>query len=107
MRLPQHRRVRQVQDHTYKTIPQDESATPIPAEVGSLPDRMKGKMPTAPRHAIVISAGMSGLLAARVLAEMCAKVTVVERDALPVGFRQPNGARQGDVIPTVCARGLP
>jgi NADPH-dependent 2,4-dienoyl-CoA reductase/sulfur reductase-like enzyme len=64
-------------------------------------------MPTAPQHAIVISAGMGGLLAARVLAEMCAKVTVVERDALPVGFRQPKGARQGDVIPMVCARGLP
>jgi len=35
-------------------------------------------MPTAPLHAIVIGAGMGGLLAARVLADVCAKVTIVE-----------------------------
>jgi hypothetical protein len=32
-------------------------------------------MPTAPQHAIIIGAGMGGLLATRVLADVCAKVT--------------------------------
>lgn len=34
-------------------------------------------------HAVVLGAGMAGLLAARVLAERFARVTVVERDELP------------------------
>ncbi|MGH3804662.1 MAG: NAD(P)-binding protein, partial [Pseudonocardiaceae bacterium] len=35
--------------------------------------------------AVVIGAGMSGLLAARVLAETFARVLVLERDTLPHG----------------------
>jgi 2-polyprenyl-6-methoxyphenol hydroxylase-like FAD-dependent oxidoreductase len=35
------------------------------------------------RHAVVIGAGMAGLLAARVLSEHFVRVTLVERDALP------------------------
>jgi NADPH-dependent 2,4-dienoyl-CoA reductase/sulfur reductase-like enzyme len=67
-------------------------------------------MPTAPLHAIVIGAGMGGLLAARVLADVCAKVTIVEiveRDALPNATQQPKGARQGEVMRRVYSRGLP
>jgi cation diffusion facilitator CzcD-associated flavoprotein CzcO len=54
-------------------------------------------MPTAPQHAIIIGAGMGGLLATRVLADVCAKITrlFVERDALPDAPRRPKGARQG------------
>ncbi|MEU9236604.1 NAD(P)/FAD-dependent oxidoreductase [Streptomyces subrutilus] len=40
--------------------------------------------PESPRdHAVVLGAGLAGLLAARVLAERFARVTVVERDELP------------------------
>lgn len=35
---------------------------------------------SADRHAIVIGAGIAGLLAARVLAESCTRVTILERD---------------------------
>ncbi|MGW4125403.1 NAD(P)/FAD-dependent oxidoreductase [Nocardia sp. NPDC004711] len=37
-------------------------------------------MSPADRHAIVIGAGIAGLLAARVLAEFCTRVTILERD---------------------------
>jgi hypothetical protein len=60
-------------------------------------------MPTAPQHAI--DAGMGGLLDARVLTEVCAKATTIERDALPDAPQQARGARQGDVIRTVYSRG--
>ncbi|MGW1016465.1 NAD(P)/FAD-dependent oxidoreductase [Streptomyces niveus] len=39
----------------------------------------------AARHAVVVGAGLAGLLAARVLAERFERVTVVERDALADG----------------------
>ncbi|MGW5847180.1 NAD(P)/FAD-dependent oxidoreductase [Streptomyces sp. NPDC055254] len=39
--------------------------------------------PAADRHAVVLGAGLAGLLAARVLAERFERVTVVERDELP------------------------
>jgi hypothetical protein len=54
-------------------------------------------MPTAPQHVIVISAGMGGLL----VADLCAKVTIVERDLAgrlspaqgnPAGGRHPHGS---------------
>ncbi|WP_405487551.1 NAD(P)/FAD-dependent oxidoreductase [Streptomyces sp. NBC_00096] len=41
--------------------------------------------PQAGDHAVVLGAGMAGLLAARVLARRFARVTVVERDELPEG----------------------
>ncbi|MFI5620489.1 hypothetical protein [Streptomyces sp. NPDC051567] len=43
------------------------------------PDR-----PDAHDHAVVLGAGLAGLLAARVLAERFARVTLMERDELPV-----------------------
>ena len=35
-------------------------------------------------HAIVIGAGIGGLVAARVLADRYDRVTILERDALPI-----------------------
>src|SRR5688500_10089018 len=46
-------------------------------------------------HAVVIGAGMAGLLAARVLSEAYDQVTVVERDALPALGQGRRGVPQG------------
>jgi 2-polyprenyl-6-methoxyphenol hydroxylase-like FAD-dependent oxidoreductase len=46
-------------------------------------------------HAVVLGASMAGLLAARVLADHYDKVTIVERDRLPVSVAQRKGAPQG------------
>jgi 2-polyprenyl-6-methoxyphenol hydroxylase-like FAD-dependent oxidoreductase len=45
--------------------------------------------------AVVIGAGMAGLVAARVLSERCADVTVVDRDTLPEGSTPRRGVPQG------------
>ncbi len=46
-------------------------------------------------HAVVLGASMAGLLAARVLADSYDRVTVVERDRLPVRAQQRRGVPQG------------
>jgi 2-polyprenyl-6-methoxyphenol hydroxylase-like FAD-dependent oxidoreductase len=46
-------------------------------------------------HAVVLGAGMAGLLAARVLADAYSRVTVLERDPLPDGARNRRGIPQG------------
>lgn len=46
------------------------------------------------QQAVVIGAGIAGLLAARVLAESYEQVLVVERDALPVGLCCKNKTHQ-------------
>ncbi|OKH82171.1 hypothetical protein EB75_13385 [Mycobacterium sp. ST-F2] len=46
-------------------------------------------------HAVVLGAGMSGLLAARVLADRFRAVTIVERDELPDGPDSRRGVPQG------------
>jgi flavin-dependent dehydrogenase len=46
------------------------------------------------RQAVVIGAGIAGLLATRVLAEYYEQVLVIERDALPVGPRPRAGTPQ-------------
>lgn len=56
-------------------------------------------------HAVVLGAGMAGLLAAGVLSEFYATVTVVERDQLPVRPRQRRGVRQGEHLHSVLSRG--
>src|SRR5262245_36621651 len=56
-------------------------------------------------HAIVIGASMSGLLAARSLADHFARVTVVERDALPTDAEQRKGVPQGEHAHGLLARG--
>ena len=55
--------------------------------------------------ALVIGAGMAGLLAARALAGHVERVTVVERDQLPVGPHQRKGVPQGRQIHVLLARG--
>lgn len=47
------------------------------------------------RHAIVIGASMAGLLATRVLSDHFARVTLVERDALPDAVLPRKGVPQG------------
>ena len=46
-------------------------------------------------HAVVIGGSMAGLLAARSLAEAYERVTVIERDALPVGLEGRRAVPQG------------
>lgn len=46
-------------------------------------------------HAVVIGAGVGGLLAARVLADAYEKVTVTERDTLPPAAQSRRGVPQG------------
>lgn len=57
-------------------------------------------------HALVIGAGMAGLLAARVLADHFERVTLVERDTLPDSAQARKGVPQGRMLHTVLPRGL-
>ncbi|MGM1063754.1 FAD-dependent oxidoreductase [Saccharothrix sp. Mg75] len=52
---------------------------------------LEAKSGPASGHAVVLGAGMAGLLAARVLADRCAKVTLVDRDEV----RSAGGWRKG------------
>jgi 2-polyprenyl-6-methoxyphenol hydroxylase-like FAD-dependent oxidoreductase len=56
-------------------------------------------------HAVVLGASMAGLLAARVLADAYAAVTVVDRDALPVTSRPRRGVPQDRHGHVLLARG--
>lgn len=57
------------------------------------------------QHALVIGSSMAGLLAARVLADFFARVTVVERDRLPDGPLGRKGLPQARHIHILLARG--
>lgn len=58
--------------------------------------RRRDRTPAAPdTHAVVIGASMAGLLAARVLSDHFARVTIVERDALPAEVHPRKGVPQG------------
>jgi len=57
-------------------------------------------------HALVLGAGMAGLLAARVLAEAYDRVTIVDRDQLPDHAAQRRGVPQGWHVHALLARGL-
>jgi 2-polyprenyl-6-methoxyphenol hydroxylase-like FAD-dependent oxidoreductase len=57
-------------------------------------------------HAVVVGGGMAGLLAARVLSESFARVTVVERDALPKDAEPRRGVPQGRHVHGYQARGV-
>jgi 2-polyprenyl-6-methoxyphenol hydroxylase-like FAD-dependent oxidoreductase len=56
-------------------------------------------------HAVVLGASMGGLLAARVLADFFQRVTVVERDILPVDPLNRRGVPQGRLIHALAAGG--
>jgi 2-polyprenyl-6-methoxyphenol hydroxylase-like FAD-dependent oxidoreductase len=56
-------------------------------------------------RAVVLGASMSGLFAARVLAEFYSRVTVVDRDVLPQEPRNRRGVPQGAHIHIMQARG--
>lgn len=56
-------------------------------------------------HAVVLGASMGGLLAARVLADFYDRVTVVERDILPINPLNRRGVPQGRMIHALAARG--
>ena len=56
-------------------------------------------------HAVVLGASMSGLLAARVLADFYRTVTVIERDILPSGDDQRRGVPQGRHVHALWPRG--
>jgi len=56
-------------------------------------------------HAVVIGASVSGMLAARVLAEEYDGVTVLDRDELPEGVENRRGVPQGPHPHALLARG--
>jgi 2-polyprenyl-6-methoxyphenol hydroxylase-like FAD-dependent oxidoreductase len=56
-------------------------------------------------HALVIGGSMAGLLAARVLADHFARVTIVERDCFPVGPAYRPGVPQSRHVHGLLARG--
>ncbi|CAN5837737.1 hypothetical protein BH23ACT11_BH23ACT11_20750 [soil metagenome] len=56
-------------------------------------------------HAMVIGAGISGLLSARVLVDHFARVTVLDRDLLPNGAVPRKGVPQGRHLHSLSARG--
>lgn len=58
------------------------------------------------RSAVVCGAGMSGLLAAHVMAEACDAVTVIERDTLPDNIAQRPGVPQGRHLHMLLSSGL-
>jgi flavin-dependent dehydrogenase len=57
------------------------------------------------KHAIVIGASLGGLCAARVLSDVCDRVTVYERDALPDGPANRAAVPQGRHVHLLMARG--
>lgn len=66
------------------------------AEPGSLAASRREHLPSpAAGHAVVLGASMSGLLAARVLAERFGRVTVIDRDPLAPTGRDRRGVPQG------------
>ncbi|PQM45452.1 Putative epoxidase LasC [Mycobacterium talmoniae] len=57
------------------------------------------------QHAVVLGAGMAGLLAARALSESYPRVTLVERDTLPTGPMHRRGIPQGRHLHSMLSRG--
>ncbi len=60
---------------------------------------------SATKHAVVIGAGMAGLLAGRVLGDHFQRVTIVERDLLPEDCESRKGASQGIHLHLLLASG--
>ena len=66
---------------------------------------LNGKMAHLGRHAIVIGASIGGLLAGRALADYYDEVTLIDRDALPLGYEPRKGVPQGRHTHGILARG--
>jgi 2-polyprenyl-6-methoxyphenol hydroxylase-like FAD-dependent oxidoreductase len=62
-------------------------------------------MREAEGHAVVLGAGMGGLLAARALVDFYERVTVIERDQLPADGRPRRGVPQGRHLHGLLPRG--
>ncbi|MFD6108322.1 NAD(P)-binding protein, partial [Nocardia salmonicida] len=62
-------------------------------------------MPEIGDHAVVLGAGIGGLLAARVLSEAYSRVTVIERDALLPDSEARKGVPQGRHVHGLLPRG--
>jgi 2-polyprenyl-6-methoxyphenol hydroxylase-like FAD-dependent oxidoreductase len=60
---------------------------------------------TGSDRAVVLGGSVTGLLAARVLADACPEVVVVERDELPAGAEHRRGVPQGRHVHGLLARG--
>jgi 2-polyprenyl-6-methoxyphenol hydroxylase-like FAD-dependent oxidoreductase len=58
------------------------------------PDVTAASEATAGARAVVVGASIGGILAARVLSDVCTEVTVVDRDTLPEGPVERKGAAQ-------------
>lgn len=63
-------------------------------------------MSTRNEHAVVLGGSMAGLLAARVLSEQFARVTLVERDHYPEQAEPRKGVPQGRHLHALLAKGL-
>ncbi|WP_119065935.1 NAD(P)/FAD-dependent oxidoreductase [Rubrobacter indicoceani] len=61
--------------------------------------------PSAGSRALVIGAGMCGLLAARVLSDVFSEVLILDRDGLPDGPHDRRGVPQGRHLHTLTSRG--
>lgn len=61
--------------------------------------------PTEQRQAVVIGGSMAGLLAARVLADVFERVTIVERDRFPAGPEPRKGVPQARHVHVLLKRG--
>lgn len=63
------------------------------------------ELPSARQHALVIGGSMAGLLAARVLAEHFARVTIIDRDVFPEQPIPRAGVPQGKQVHILLMRG--
>jgi 2-polyprenyl-6-methoxyphenol hydroxylase-like FAD-dependent oxidoreductase len=72
-------------------MPKHQGPQPSPGRIGD--------------HAVVLGASMAGLLAARVLADAYAQVTVIDRDQLPQAGSHRRGVPQGRHLHALLARG--
>ena len=67
---------------------------------------MSTSSPNAPREAIVIGGGFAGQCAARALSEHVDRVTIIEKDTLPVGPDHRKGVPQSHHVHAMLMRGL-
>lgn len=63
------------------------------------------RSPNLVGHAVVVGGGMAGLVTARVLTHHFARVTLIERDALPDSAQHRKGVPQGRMLHVLLPRG--